>query len=381
MPSPDNPRREFDPKLLSDLADSLKREGQLQNIVVYQPDGFSAGYTLIAGERRFRAAKLAGLKTLLAMVLDVTDEQAIEMRGAENEDRQNFSAFELARWYQQLQAVCGLSQRAIAKRLGISQGQVGNVLALLKLPAEWEQQAITREISPTCLRHLASWSHRPQVLEAVAEGLKEIEGEVTVSEFREIVSLAVREQSRPLNPQVWNGPLFRVTSARRAVLDVESVSDQFGNQTERAFAVEEWERLNKLARQEKEAVTKAAKAAAKSEANAPAGAAKQEANWEINPRKLARLWSQWFRQSLADQLDQKLAKAKRELCGPLGFWIAIYARDMDGEIEDLWPNFHRFFEEIVSTDFAARMPRFCLAALREDHLWDFWEAEPYVRRA
>lgn len=319
-PSDANPRKHFDEAALKQLAASLKREGQLQNLVVYEhPE--RVGWEIIAGERRWRAAKLAKLNSLTCKVVDVTEEEAMQMRGLENEDRENFSAFELARWYQQLNEHCGMSQRAIAKFAGISQGQVGNTLALLKLPEEWEQKVNTQEITPTCLRHLAPWSHRPQVLEAVAMGVKDRadDDEVTVDEFRKIVDQAARQQSRAMDGFA-SGPLFKVTQQRREELDVEDVPTSWGGKDPRAFNTTLYDKLQREAKKKQREKQKKNQG----EREKAAATKKPEGPSE---HQLQNFWLDWYRVAFAERLRKKLTKPQR--AAMLRFVICLQLRNTE----------------------------------------------------
>lgn len=325
VPSGDNPRKYFDETALKKLADSLKREGQMQNVVVYKhPE--RVGLELIAGERRWRAARIAGLKTLLCKVVDVTEEEAIQMRGRENEDRENFSAFELARWYQQLQDHCGMSQRAIAKFVGVSQGQVGNTLALLKLPEDWERKVNTQEITPTCLRHLAPWSHRPQVLEAVAVGIKDRDAdeELTVEEFRRIVDEAARQQSRSIDS--WSMQ-FEMTADLRGELDLEEVPGRWGGKEQRAFNAKLYDKLQKEAKKAQKEKAKAA------ESQKPKPKVKSSGPSEM---ELQELWLRWWRISFAEKLRAKLTKAQKAVAWQFAFCLAVRSPDFGGELAAQW---------------------------------------------
>lgn len=131
-PNPHQPRQSFDTAELDDLTASIKAKGVIQPLVVRLKGG---KYTLIAGERRLRAAKLAGLKSVPARVLEVEDEaDMLELSLIENLQRHDLNPVELAEGYRKLQKTWGLTQELIAKRVGKERATVANTLRLLDLP-------------------------------------------------------------------------------------------------------------------------------------------------------------------------------------------------------------------------------------------------------
>ena len=132
-PSPYQPRRDFDEESLSELAGSIKTSGLLQPIVVRERA--QGGYELIAGERRFRAAKMAGLTSIPAISKSVTDEQASAFALIENVQREDLNALEEAQGFARLRDEFGLTQQEIANAVGKSRVAVANQLRLLQLGA------------------------------------------------------------------------------------------------------------------------------------------------------------------------------------------------------------------------------------------------------
>jgi len=134
LPNPRQPRMEFDPDALRDLASSIKEQGVLQPILVRPAQSSAHGYELVAGERRLRASKLAGLETIPALLREVTDEQSLALALIENLQRENLNALEEAKGLEQLLETFALSQEALAQRVGKSRSAVANSLRLLQLP-------------------------------------------------------------------------------------------------------------------------------------------------------------------------------------------------------------------------------------------------------
>jgi ParB family chromosome partitioning protein len=129
-PNPQQPRQHFDPERLQELAHSIRQQGVIQPIVVRRrPDGFE----LMAGERRLRAAQMAGFERIPALVKKANDQEALEVALLENLQREDLNPMEEARAYQRLQAVFHLRQEEVAQRVGKDRSSVANVLRLLKL--------------------------------------------------------------------------------------------------------------------------------------------------------------------------------------------------------------------------------------------------------
>lgn len=132
-PNPNQPRREFDEEALSELAASIREIGIVQPITLRQTaDG---RYQIIAGERRWRAAKIAGVETIPAYIRTANDETIMEMALVENIQREDLNAIEIALAYEHLAETAGLTQEKISEKVGKSRAAVANYIRLLKLPA------------------------------------------------------------------------------------------------------------------------------------------------------------------------------------------------------------------------------------------------------
>ena len=133
-PNPDQPRREFDPEALEELAGSIKAMGIIAPITLRQVS--EGHYQIIAGERRWRASQLAGLTSIPAYIRTVEDENVMEMALVENIQREDLNAIEIALAYQHLAETTGMTQAKISERVGKSRAAVTNYMRLLKLPAQ-----------------------------------------------------------------------------------------------------------------------------------------------------------------------------------------------------------------------------------------------------
>jgi ParB family chromosome partitioning protein len=131
--NPNQPRKDFDFKSLAELAASIKTSGVIQPVIVRRQAG---GYQLIAGERRWRAARQAGLERIPAIVREATDAQSLELALVENLLREDLNPMEEAEAYQKMLAQFGWTQEELAQRIGRDRSSIANSLRLLRLPEE-----------------------------------------------------------------------------------------------------------------------------------------------------------------------------------------------------------------------------------------------------
>ncbi|TES95038.1 ParB/RepB/Spo0J family partition protein [Patescibacteria group bacterium] len=143
-PNPHQPRKHFDELTLSELAASIKEHGILQPLIVSKTD---SGYELIAGERRLKAAKKIGLKTVPAIIRTPTEQQKLELSMIENIQRHNLNPIEEATAYQKLNDHFGMTHEQIAKKIGKSRASVTNTIRLLELPQEIQEGLEKEKIS------------------------------------------------------------------------------------------------------------------------------------------------------------------------------------------------------------------------------------------
>ncbi len=144
-PSHTQPRKEFDIKSIKELSDSIKEKGVVQPLIVRKT---SEGYELIAGERRWRAAQLAGIKKVPVILKDVSDKEAFELALIENLQREDLNPIEEAIAYEQLMNEYGLTHEEIGKELGKNRSSITNQIRLLKLSDEAKEALVSGEITP-----------------------------------------------------------------------------------------------------------------------------------------------------------------------------------------------------------------------------------------
>ena len=162
-PNPNQPRRDFDEAALKELACSIKELGIVSPITLRQVG--DKRFEIIAGERRWRASQLAGLKAIPAYIRTIKDEQVMEMALVENIQREDLNAIEIALAYAHLMEHDGMTQEKVSERVGKSRVAVANYLRLLKLPAQVQMSLQKREIDMGHARALLS-------LDSASEQLK-----------------------------------------------------------------------------------------------------------------------------------------------------------------------------------------------------------------
>jgi len=154
---PDQPRRTFDPEALAELAESVKEHGVLQPIIVTKKGD---GYEIVAGERRFRASKIAGLTKIPALVRSMSDQNKLEVSLIENLQRRDLNTIETATAYQKLRDQFNLTNEAIGKRVNKSQSAVQNTMRLLKLPKNVREAIADGRLTEGQARPLISWDEQ-----------------------------------------------------------------------------------------------------------------------------------------------------------------------------------------------------------------------------
>ncbi len=169
-PNPYQPRKEFDKKALEELADSIRTHGIFTPLLVRKG---VAGYDLIAGERRLRAAKMAGLETVPCIAVDFTEEQMMEIAILENVQRENLNPIEEAVAYDSLIKKLGYTQEKLAERVGKSREYCANMLRLLKLPSELQTMVMEKKLTMSHVRPLLGLKDEAQMYDVAEKIIKE----------------------------------------------------------------------------------------------------------------------------------------------------------------------------------------------------------------
>lgn len=169
-PNIDQPRKEFDKDALEQLAESIKEAGVLSPILVVEN---GARFRIVAGERRYRACRLAGLQTVPCIVRDLTTEQQMEAALIENLQREDLNPLEEANAIRALMKECGYTQEQAAKKLGKSRPVVANSLRLLNLPEEVQKLIATCQLSAGHARVLAGIENPARQIQLAEECVSE----------------------------------------------------------------------------------------------------------------------------------------------------------------------------------------------------------------
>lgn len=169
-PNPYQPRKEFDQVALNELADSIRTHGIFTPLLVRKS---VSGYDLITGERRLRAAKIAGLKVVPAISVEFTEEEMMEIAILENVQREDLNAIEEAMAYESLVKKLGYTQEKLAERVGKSREYCANIMRLLKLPSEIQKLVVDKKLAMGHVRPLLGLKDENQMLDAAEKILKE----------------------------------------------------------------------------------------------------------------------------------------------------------------------------------------------------------------
>ena len=232
-PNPMQPRRHFDDESLQQLAESFQRNGVMQPLLVRQ-DGST--FTIIAGERRYRAARLAGLNEVPVIVLDeVDDRRLLELALVENLQREDLNPLETAQAYRTLIEQCGLTQADLAQRVGKSRAAVTNLLRLLGLPErikEWIRDGRLSEGHARALLAAESEAEMVRLAERIlAQSLsvREVEREASSPRRRKLVpkrKLPALVEAEDYLKRLLGTSVRIIPGLKRGRIEIEYYSDE-----------------------------------------------------------------------------------------------------------------------------------------------------------
>ena len=195
-PNRGQPRKQFDPAALADLADSIRQHGVLQPLVVRpMPDG---SYQLVAGARRWRAARLAGRSQVPVVIKELSDSETMALALIENLQREDLNAIEEAMGYRDLMENFGLTQEQVSAKVGKSRPVVTNALRLLGLPEEVRELLSEGKLSAGHARALLSLGEEELIRQAAADTVKK------GLSVRQVEALAKRQKQQKAAPKPQN---------------------------------------------------------------------------------------------------------------------------------------------------------------------------------
>lgn len=232
-PNPMQPRHEFDAERLHELADSLKQNGMMQPLVLRRQ---GEGYAIIAGERRYRAARLAGFDEVPATVMDnVDDNRMLELALIENVQREDLNPMETAEAYKRLIDTCGLTQQDLADRIGKSRTGVANQLRLLSLPNSIAQLVRAGKLSEGHARSLLALDSEQEMLGLANQVLedslsvRQVEQKVTRGKKRRLIpkrKLPALAEAESQLKQLLGTSVKIIPGLKRGRIEVEYYSDE-----------------------------------------------------------------------------------------------------------------------------------------------------------
>lgn len=199
--NPYQPRSTFDEEALAELSDSIKKLGIIQPLTLRSVDGH---YQLISGERRLRAAKLAGLKTVPAYVRTANDQGMLEMALVENIQREDLDAIEVAISFQRLVDECNLTHEVLSERVGKKRTTITNYIRLLKLPAEIQLGIKEKKISMGHAKALVSFE---DPISQVKLFRKVVEGDLSVRKTEELARKHSQQPEQKVEDAVESNPM------------------------------------------------------------------------------------------------------------------------------------------------------------------------------
>ena len=211
-PNPYQPRKTFNEDALNELAESIKNYGVFQPIIVKK--GIK-GYDLIAGERRLRASRIAGIEKIPAIVKEFTDEQMREISLLENIQRENLTAIELAWAYKGIIDNLDITQEDLAKKIGKSRSHITNTLGLLNLPEEVQKKILDGEISMGHARVLSKMDDEEEVT-SLAD--KVIKNNISVHDLEEISKKEEIKKRMPITRRRIDTDYFHIENELRDIL-------------------------------------------------------------------------------------------------------------------------------------------------------------------
>ncbi|MXW43461.1 MAG: ParB/RepB/Spo0J family partition protein [Candidatus Dadabacteria bacterium] len=193
-PNPSQPRKQFEQGALEELAESIKENGVIQPLIVRKTDG---GFEIVAGERRWRAAKIAKLEKLPVVIRTATDQDVAELTLIENIQREDLNPIEEAEAYEKLSERFGLTHEDIAKKTGKNRSVITNQLRLLKLSDKAKEALVSGAITAGHARALLAAASPEEMNSLLGEVLKK---DLTVRRTEALVKKKSRDTERPAEP-------------------------------------------------------------------------------------------------------------------------------------------------------------------------------------
>jgi ParB family chromosome partitioning protein len=232
-PNPHQPRQDFDSDRLNELAASLKTNGMMQPLLLRKN---GSGFVIIAGERRYRAARLAGLDTVPATIMDnVDDTGMLELALVENIQREDLNPMELAEAYRRLIEQCGLTQQQLSDRVGKSRTAIANQLRLLMLPDTITAMVRTGKLTEGHARSLLSLESEAEMMHLAKEivdgslSVRQVEKTVSTRNKRRLIpkrKLPALAEAESYLKRLMGTSVKIVPSLKRGRIEIEYYGDE-----------------------------------------------------------------------------------------------------------------------------------------------------------
>jgi len=203
-PNKEQPRKNFNQEKLQALAESIRQHGVVQPIIVKKQEN---GYTIIAGERRWRAAKMAGLKTIPSIIKDLSSRETMEIALIENLQREDLNPIEEAEAYQKLMDEHGMTQEELSRLVGKSRAAIANSVRLLTLPDRIKDMLVNEQLTPGHARTLIT--------------VEDTEKQLKLAEIIVEKNLSVRETEKMVNEKKNNRAVRKNVTKDANILDIE----------------------------------------------------------------------------------------------------------------------------------------------------------------
>lgn len=203
-PNKEQPRKNFNQEKLQALAESIRQHGVVQPIIVKKQEN---GYTIIAGERRWRAAKMAGLKTIPSIIKDLSSRETMEIALIENLQREDLNPIEEAEAYQKLMDEHGMTQEELSRLVGKSRAAIANSVRLLTLPDRIKDMLVNEQLTPGHARTLIT--------------VEDTEKQLKLAEIIVEKNLSVRETEKMVNEKKNNRAVRKNVTKDAIILDIE----------------------------------------------------------------------------------------------------------------------------------------------------------------
>jgi ParB family chromosome partitioning protein len=231
FPNPFQPRKVMDQESLDNLAASIKEHGIIQPVLVRRTQ---AGYQIIAGERRWRAAQIAGLNEIPVRILNISDSQAMELALVENLQREDLNAIEIAQGIQEILSKLSMTHEEIAKKIGFNRTTVTNKLRLLQLPKEVISMLENGEITEGHARALLALPSADKIVEfaniVIEKSLNVRQLELLVKNSAVVAKMAAAFPRRPDEPSEFENEIERFKNKYRLTLKIDGSRKGMGLQ-------------------------------------------------------------------------------------------------------------------------------------------------------